>query len=262
MNTSRVRSFLQVVACVTLVALQAKPVLASETWYRWVDGTSHVENHPPPPGISYQLVLVPDSIEWAGRPDIPATVTDSSNRSVKNFLRQTSESVYPVVLGASSLPEAAEAISGSGVAISEHFLLTNCRVAESSGRDLFVGVDGMKNLVRAQLVARNYPSDRCVISVDVRLRPAAGIRRFDTLELGEPVYAVSDPVQRSLSGGELSGFQSLESHRYLQTTAAMSSASSGSGLFDSHGNLIGVIATVWSDSHFVQLAIPAEDFWK
>jgi S1-C subfamily serine protease len=265
MKTSRIRSLFQSVACVALVLLQLKPALASETWYRWTDsqGTPQLESHPPALGISYEQVAVPNSIQWAGRPDIPAAITDGSNRSVKNFLRQTSESVYPVVLGASMAPEAAEAISGSAVAISEHQLLTSCRVAEPSGRSLFIGIDGANDLVRAELVARDYLSDRCVISVhDARLRPVAGVRRFDTLELGEPLYSVSDPVQRSLSGGELSGFEAAGRTRYLHTTAAISSSSSGSGLFDRHGNLIGVITIIWSDFQFVEVAIPAEDFWK
>ena len=265
MKARHIQTFLQSVACATLVVLQVKPALATETWYRWTDSQgSHLENHSPASGISYERVAVPDSIQWASRPDIPEAVNDSSNRSVRNFLRQTSESVYRVVLGASMAPEAAEALSGSAVAISEHLLLTSCRVAESSGRGLFIGIDGTNDLVRAELVARDYLSDRCVISVgDARLRPVVGIRRFDTLELGEPLYAVTDPVQRSLSGGELSGFETLGRTRYLHTTAAISLTSwSGSGLFDSHGNLVGVITVIWSDSQFVKVAIPAEDFWK
>jgi serine protease Do len=265
MKRARARDFLRPIACLMLFALQAEVAQASETWYRWVDaqGTSHLDNQPPGAGISYQLVTVPDSIEWTGRPDMPPAVTDKSNRFVKGLFGQASQSVYPVVIGASGLPETPETVSGSAVAISDSLLLTNCSVTEASGRGLFIGIGGIDKLVRAQLVARDYPSGRCVISVrDARVHPAAGVRRLDTLEFGEPVYAVSDPVKRSLSRGELSGLQVFDRAQYLQTTAAVPPGSSGSGVFDSSGNLIGVITTIWWDSQPVEVAIPAEDFWK
>jgi serine protease Do len=136
-------------------------------------------------------------------------------------------------------------------------------VTESSGRDLFIGIGGITNLVRAHLVARDFPTDRCVISVSgVRLHQAAGVRPFDTLKLGESVYAVGNPVNRSLSQGTLSGLQVLDRARYLQSTAAIPTTSSGGGLFDGRGNLIGIITTLWVDYQFVEVAVPAEDFWK
>lgn len=248
-----------------LTLLQAGAALASETWYQWVDsqGAAHLDNQLPGPGISYQMMLVPESIHWAARPDIPAPVTDASSRLVANVFVQAPDSVYPVVLGASGLPEAPATISGSAVAISEDTLLTNCLVTESAGRDLLIGVGGIDKLVRAELVGRDYPMGQCVLSVrGVRLHPAAGVRRFDTLELGEPVYAIGNPATRSVFRAELSGLQVFDRARYLLTTAPISSTSSGSGLFDGHGNLIGIISWIVWDSQSVQVVIPAEDFWR
>ena len=50
--------------------------------------------------------------------------------------------------------------------------------------------------------------------------------------------------------------------RYLQTTAAISPGSSGGGLFDAHGNLLGITAFTMSNSQSLNFAIPAEDFWQ
>jgi S1-C subfamily serine protease len=251
-------------AVFALALLQAGAALA-ETWYQWVDsqGTAHLHSHSPGAGIAYQPVAVPESIHWAARPDIPAPVTDASSRLVANEFAQAPDSVYPVVLGASGLPETPATVSGSAVAISENMLLTNCLVTESGGRDLLIGVGGIDKLVTAELVGRDYPMGQCVLSVrGARLHPTAGVRRFDTLELGEPVYAIGNSATRSLFRGELSGLQVFDGARYLLTTVPISSTSSGSGLFDGHGNLIGIISWIWWDSESVQVVIPAEDFWR
>jgi hypothetical protein len=119
MQNGRMRNLLPV-AFFALALIQADAAIASETWYRWLDsqGTAHLESSPPGSGISYELVPLPEPIQRSGRPVIPAAVADASHRFLESLLGRTSDSVYPVVLGASSLPEAPDTVSGSAVAIS------------------------------------------------------------------------------------------------------------------------------------------------
>jgi S1-C subfamily serine protease len=48
----------------------------------------------------------------------------------------------------------------------------------------------------------------------------------------------------------------------LQTTAPISPGSSGGGLFDERGNLVGITTSSLRSAQSVNFAIPAEDFWQ
>jgi serine protease Do len=253
-------------ACLALILCQTA---APETWYRWVDekGATHVTRERPGTLVSYDSIELPDPIPWRRRPDLPPEIRGDSQGSTQNLFKSASRSIY-LVLGQPQvgiLSKADPVVVGSAVAISESQLLTNCHVAEAAGPELYVGVDGPDKLVRGEIVAQDHLADRCVLAEsEVRLHPVAGVRRYDSLEVGETVYAIGNParLERTLSNGLLSGKRVIEDMRYLQTTAAISHGSSGGGLFDSRGNLIGITAMTLTNTQNINFAIPAEDFWK
>ena len=116
-----------------------------------------------------------------------------------------------------------------------------------------------------EIVAANIEADRCVVrSRNLRLRPIAGIRPFDNLEIGETVYAIGNPqrLELTVSDGLLSGKRAAGELRLVQTTAPISPGSSGGGLFDSRGNLVGITTSTRRDAQNINFAIPAEDFWR
>jgi S1-C subfamily serine protease len=50
--------------------------------------------------------------------------------------------------------------------------------------------------------------------------------------------------------------------RFVQTSAPISSGSSGGGLFDAHGNLVGITTFMLRDSQNLNFAIAAEEYAK
>ncbi len=54
----------------------------------------------------------------------------------------------------------------------------------------------------------------------------------------------------------------IDDIRFVQTTAPISHGSSGGGLFDGHGNLVGITTMTLTGTQNINFAIPAEDFWK
>jgi serine protease Do len=98
----------------------------------------------------------------------------------------------------------------------------------------------------------------------MELNPVPGIRPFEALEVGETVYAIGNPLKldRTLSEGLLSGKREAGERRYLQTTAPISPGSSGGGLFDARGNLLGITSFTLKGAQSLNFAIPAEDYWK
>ena len=251
-----------------LLPILCQTAAAGETWYRWLDAKGAVQTtrERPGTGVSYEMIELPDPVPWGSRPDLLPEVTDEAKVSTQNLFKSASRSIY-LVLGQPQgvLPKTGPVVVGSAVAISESQLLTNCHVVGAAGPELYVGVDGPDKLVRGEVVAQNYAGDRCVLAEsEVRLHPVAGVRRYDSLEVGETVYAIGNParLERTLSNGLLSGKRVIEDVRFLQTTAPISPGSSGGGLFDVRGNLVGITTMTLRGTQNINFAIPAEDFWR
>ncbi len=173
-------------------------------------------------------------------------------------------SVY-VVAATASLADAraGDRKQGSAVAVSDHLLLTNCHVVK--GAQLIKVVQD-HTVADAKLAAADMAADRCVLRVDaITLVPISGIRPFNDLAVGERVFAIGAPVglERTLSDGLLSGLRHQPGRNLVQTSAAISPGSSGGGLFDDRGNLIGIttmqlVGTVQN----LNFAVAAGDFWN
>ena len=183
--------------------------------------------------------------------------------SPAEIYKKVERSVY-VVLVTNSLADAkARSIGqGSAVAITEHLLLTNCHVVKD--RRLIAIVQGTTH-ADAKLVAADVQSDRCVIKVDdLNLTPIGGIRGYDGLAVGERVFAVGAPqsFERTLSEGLISGLRQTRLGNTIQTSAPISPGSSGGGLFDERGNLIGLTTAILLNySQNINFAVSASDFW-
>ncbi len=155
-----------------------------------------------------------------------------------------------------------ELSQGSAIAVSADYLLTNCHVVKE--RPLIAIAQG-KEVKEASLVSADPSSDRCILKVaEASLSPVQGIRQFSNLKVGERVYSVGTPsgLERTLGEGIISGLRPSEEGRFVQTTAPISPGSSGGGLFDSSGNLIGVTTFLLKEAQSINFAIAAEDFWR
>ncbi|HEX4585423.1 MAG TPA: S1C family serine protease [Burkholderiaceae bacterium] len=250
------------------LACLACAMASAETYYKWTDGdgTTRVTPNQPGSGVPYTSFEAPDPIPWSNAPAIPAEVTEGARPSTQNLFKLASQSIYGVI---GKLPAGSNSrsrtVTGSAIAITDKLAITNCHVVEAAGEEIFVGEGGSESVEKARLVAANYEADRCVLGVrNMDLRPVVGVRAFDALEVGETLYAIGNPLRldRSLSDGLLSAKRAIGELRYLQTTAPISPGSSGGGLFDGRGNLVGVTTFTLKGAQNINFAIPAEDFWK
>ncbi len=173
------------------------------------------------------------------------------------------DSVYVVTASEHAIELAArtEHAQGSAVAITDHILLTNCHVV--AGRpQIAVSQDGVGG--RANLIYGDPAGDRCFLQVDgLVLHPVQGVRRVDDLKVGETVYSVGTPngLERSFNQGLISGLRQWEGVRIVQNTAPIWFGSSGGGLFDERGNLVGITTAIASNMPNTAFSIAAEDFW-
>jgi cytochrome c-type biogenesis protein CcmH/NrfG len=103
--------------------------------------------------------------------------------------------------------------------------------------------------------------DLCLLKVEGLSAPSVPMRASDTVTIGERVYAIGAPegLELTLSDGLVSGFRHRNGQTVIQTTAPISHGSSGGGLFDSDGKLIGITTFFLSDSQNLNFAIPTDN---
>jgi S1-C subfamily serine protease len=255
-------------------ALPARYVLnASNAASRWRPNASEpdlaappddamVEMQPqtPPPSRTPKLLAVPAQM--------PQWQLISFDRTANRAERQLSNSELFARAGKfvwavnTSAAQPGSASQGSAVAIGPHRLITNCHVVDEARA---IVIRQGKDMRSAILVSASPETDRCVLSVDKRLPAhARAIRAFDTLKIGEPVVSIGSAYnfETVLSQGMVSGLRRRDTMRVVQTTAPSPPDSTGGGVFDGAGNLIGITSRDMNDADSHNVAIAAEDFGK
>jgi tetratricopeptide (TPR) repeat protein len=111
----------------------------------------------------------------------------------------------------------------------------------------------------AALVRADPERDLCRLSVEGLDAPPARIVPAGMLRVGQRVYAVGTPkgLERTISEGIISSLRPRARSFVIQTTAPMSRGSSGGGLFDEEGRLVGMAAFQYASGQNLNFAVPA-----
>jgi S1-C subfamily serine protease len=194
---------------------------------------------------------------------MPAPKTGAAIPAVDIF-KLTSPSIYLIVAAKDdeTLKRGKSIYEGSAVAITETTALTNCHIVK--GRKTLVLAQG-KQHDTATVIASDPRTDRCIIQTEtMKLHPISGVRPYGDIVVGEKVYTIGNPsgLTSTLGEGLVSGLRTQEGVRYVQTSAPISPGSSGGGLFDEHGNLLGITSFKIEDAENLNFAIAAEDYWS
>ena len=157
---------------------------------------------------------------------------------------------------------------GGGVIVGgANQVATNCHVVDESPNDIRVYKGAERRAVRdapysAEIVSGDRERDVCLLSVPGLWGIAAGVRPAGALAVGEAVYAVGAPqgFDFSISDGIVSQLRTLAGERapLIQTSAAISPGSSGGGLFDSEGRLVGLTTWKIREGENLNFAVPAD----
>lgn len=137
---------------------------------------------------------------------------------------------------------------GSGVVLSESgYILTNYHVVEG-GIDLDIMMLGDYTVCKAALVGYDKELDLAILKAEGSGFVPAEMGSSDELEVGDPVYAIGNPLgylYGAMSDGIVSALGDRVSElaypgRLIQTTAALNSGNSGGALVDAYGRVIGI----------------------
>lgn len=146
---------------------------------------------------------------------------------------------------------------GSGVVIGSGQVITNCHVAQK-GKGLQVRQSG--KTFKATLQYADPDRDLCQLNVpDLQVTPVT-LGTAKKLMVGQRVYAIGAPagLELTLSEGLISSLRMYEGSQYIQTSAAISPGSSGGGLFDDQGRLIGITTFYLAAGQNLNFALPVD----
>jgi serine protease Do len=147
---------------------------------------------------------------------------------------------------------------GSAVVTAPGRLVTNCHVLAKSN-SFVVKRDNVS--YGATLEFPDPERDLCQIKVANFTAPAVELADINKLRVGAKVYAIGNPrgLEVTLSDGLISGLRKTDKDELevVQTTTPLSPGSSGGGLFDDQGRLIGITTRGFRDSQNLNFAVPA-----
>lgn len=152
---------------------------------------------------------------------------------------------------------------GSGVLVNDgKIIITNFHVVAGSKEvkitfndntetfvDRYLRADEVRDLVSIKLPKRHKVSN------------SVTIKTSDDVKIGEKVVAIGNPLglTTTVSEGIISSKRNLGYETVvLQTTAPISHGSSGGGLFNSNGDLIGITTFSFKNSQNLNFAVPGE----
>ena len=141
---------------------------------------------------------------------------------------------------------------GTGVIFStDGYILTNCHIIAgcSSCTVLVTDIHGVDARYDAKVVGYDEDADLAVLKVEAGDLPAAAFGVSDELQVGDPVYAIGNPLGVELRNTLTDGIVSAINRdvnvdgvtmTLLQTTAALNSGNSGGPLINQYGQVIGI----------------------
>lgn len=146
---------------------------------------------------------------------------------------------------------------GSGVVIERGTVITNCHVAKAGAR---LKVKHQDNAYDATLTLADEQHDLCKLSVTGLDAPAASLGTVNQVQVGQKVYALGAPqgLDLTLSDGMVSSLRKFDEGTVIQTSAPVSPGSSGGGLFNEQGQLIGIITFQMRSGQNLNFAVPAD----
>ncbi len=221
------------------------------------------------PAESYDVNIGAENYE--GKLDQRLELTDNGSRllSLQELYAKCSPSVVTIITYQNKTTEYG---MGTGIIISEDgLIMTNTHVIDDCDR-ITVKLSN-DDIYEALLVGADASSDIAVLKIDANGLPAAEFGNSDTLQVGEDVAAIGNPLSESfrstLTNGIISGIDRGVNYNgrtmtVLQTNTALNNGNSGGPLYNMYGKVIGVTnmkmaSSVYSSVEGIGFAIPSNN---
>lgn len=185
----------------------------------------------------------------------PAPALDAGPElSAEQLYAQASQSVVRINV---SRRDGSAVGHGSGVVLDADTVITNCHVA--LGGEVVQVRDTQQEGLSATVTVADEELDLCKLRVNGLGKRPANVSTAP-LNVGQKVFAIGSPqgLDLTLSDGLVSSLREGPAGTYIQTTAPVSPGSSGGGLFDARGRLVGIITFQVRTGQNLNFALPVE----
>jgi S1-C subfamily serine protease len=200
--------------------------------------------------VEAAAAIVPPGVDTSGKTTVKMARREGGDLRADQVFEKASGAVYVV---------RADNRQGSAVAIGERELLTNCHVVGSRSQ---VSLRREKQEIAAKVVSMNAAADRCVLRTESKLAKWVGVRPYADIKVGERALSIGTPFgfELTLAEGVVSSKREHKGVKLVQTSAPISQGSSGGGLFDAEGHLIGITTFQMRLGQNLNFAVAAEEF--
>jgi len=233
----------------------------SVPWVRWALGGLGVvillifwKNYLAAKLMPTKAQQVAAAVKKAEAPDPNVTQLGVLPRSAEEIFSALGPSVAKVIVNDSSGNTIA---TGSGVVVAPGTVVTNCHVV---ARGRAIQLKFPSETLNATLQQSNEERDIChLYSSNISARPVP-VSSANSVRVGQKVFAIGSPygLENTLSEGLVSALREVPGGTVIQTSAPISPGSSGGGLFDQYGNLVGIMTFQHKYGQNLNFAVPAD----
>ncbi len=186
---------------------------------------------------------------------VSALAQSNSAKSPGEIAREQSQAVVIV----EALDDRGSVISqGSGFIVTPGgAIVSNLHVVQGAAM-LRVKLPSGDVYKTSDLVDVDDTKDIAIIKIKGFKLPTVTLGDSDKAETGDAIVAISSPegLVNSLTTGVISGVRRLDTHRVFQITAPISRGSSGGALFNSGGEVIGIVTYLLKSGQNINFAVP------
>jgi serine protease Do len=147
---------------------------------------------------------------------------------------------------------------GSGVVIAKDHVVTNCHVIANS-KGIHVTKHGVS--YPPEYLIADWHHDVCILSFKFLELEAVTLGNTDSIKRGDEVIAKSfgsNAIRPITSTGRVKDIFNMQGQHIIQSSTWFSLGASGGGLFDKHGNLIGITTFKTPGKKALYYSLPVE----
>lgn len=146
---------------------------------------------------------------------------------------------------------------GSGVVVAPDEVLTNCHVTRAAS-SVMVVKGALRFDVHSQKADMDH--DLCLLKTDAMPLQPVALRASTALKPGDLsyYYGFTGGVEAVFAQGKVAALHGLDGSSVIETTAGFSLGASGGGLFDEHGQLLGITTFLAAGHRGAYYAMPSD----
>lgn len=174
--------------------------------------------------------------------------------NAQNTISQLAERILPAIVVVNTATG-----NGSGVIVDDSGVVaTNYHVIEDS-TNVSIELQNGDVFQNIGVISIDQIKDIALLKIDGFDLPTAEFGNSNSVSIGEDVLVMGAPrgMEQTVTRGIVSAIRdSGKGHRLIQTDAAISPGSSGGGMFNSEGELIGLTVSYLGDAQNINFVIP------